>query len=117
MIRRLSICVSLLVMSCGEATPPPVKRPPLVNSAAFASEHREALSAVIGFIVQKGEDPLDFFAEVTRSPNKDELVFRLWHADTFNPQVTKVIGNPGGKNRDVYYDINGRKVARMVFWQ
>jgi hypothetical protein len=107
----------LLVMSCGETTPPPVKRPSLVNSAAFAPEHREALSAVTRFIVQKGEDPLDFFAEVTQSPNTDELVFRLWHASTFNPQSTKVIGNPGGKNRDVYYDVKARKVTRMVFWQ
>ncbi len=116
MIRQLTICASLLVMACAEPSPGPVKRPALVNGAAFAPEYREARSAVIGFLVQRGEDPLDFFTEVKPSPTTGELVFRLWHADTFVPGVTTVVGNPGGKNRDVYYDTNGRKVTRMVFW-
>ena len=117
MIRPLMICASLMLTSCGEPTPVPVKRPPLANIAAFAPEHREAVSIVTSYIAQNGEDPLDFFAEVSTSPNSGELVIRLWHASTFDPGNREVIGNPGGKNRDVYYDIKSRKVTRMLFWQ
>src|SRR5688572_15827751 len=81
------------------------KPPALIETAAWAPEYRTAAVAVAKFLSQKGEKPSEFFAEVTRSPDGKELVFHLWHQTAFDAKYRNVVGNPGGKNRDVRYNV------------
>jgi len=111
-----TIAAVLLAFTCGLGWTQG-KPPALTDSTALMPEHRAAAAAVATYLTQKGENPKEFFANVERMPNGKELVFRLWHRTAFEPQNRNVVGNPGGKNRDVYFDIESGSVSRMLFWQ
>ena len=114
-VYRAITTVVLAVCSCLVWAQP---RPPaLVDSAALAPEYRAAAAAVAQFLTQKGENPKEFFANVEHAPGDKDLVFHLWHQTAFEPQNRNVVGNPGGKNRDVYFDVGSGTVTRMLFWQ
>jgi hypothetical protein len=111
-----AITAVVLAVSCALAWAQ-ARPPALTDSAALLPEHRAAAAAVATFLTQKGENPKEFFAKIERAPSGKELVFHLWHQTAFEPQNRNVVGNPGGKNRDVYFDISSGTVSRMLFWQ
>jgi hypothetical protein len=44
-------------------------------------------------------------------------MFHLWHESAFLPENRNVVGNPGGKCRDVWYDPEKRTVVKVFWWQ
>jgi hypothetical protein len=83
----------------------------------MSSEHRTAATSVAQYLSQKGENPKEFFANVESSSDGNVLVFHLWHQSAFEPQYRGADGNPGGKNRDVWFDVTAGKVVKMLYWQ
>jgi hypothetical protein len=100
---------------------PKVKPPALVDTEALPENFREAARAVAASISQAGEDPKEFFAEISSESGGQVLVFHLWHTSAFTPENNPpngiVLGNPGGKCRNVYYDTKARRVTETLFWQ
>ena len=88
---------------------------PLVQVSAFQPAYQDAARAVAQSLKQSGEKPTGFYAEV--SSEDKALVFHLWHASAFEPANQNVVGNPGGKCRDVWYDLATGKVTQTLFWQ
>jgi hypothetical protein len=88
-----------------------------VNVDAFAADCREAVRSVAASLTENGERPEEFHADVERKEDGQILIFHLWHESAFEPQNSNVVGNPGGKCRDVQYDVRQRKVTQTLFWQ
>jgi len=114
-LRALLIGVGSVAISC--AGPLPARPPALTDSASIAPEYREAAAAVAAYLVQKGENPKEFLVNVSETRNNTQLEFHLSHESAFEPRYRNVDGNPGGKNRTVYYDKRARAVTQMLFWQ
>ena len=109
--------MAIVIALCGVSAHAQSKPPALVDTAALAPEYRTAAATVAKFLSEKGEKPREFFAEITRSPDGKELVFHLWHESAFDAKYRNVRGNPGGKNRDVHYNLRSGTVTGMLFWQ
>jgi hypothetical protein len=88
---------------------------PLVQVSVFPPAYQGAARAVAQSLKQSGEKPGEFYAEV--SSEDKALVFHLWHASAFERANQNVPGNPGGKCRDVWYDLVTGKVTQTLFWQ
>jgi hypothetical protein len=96
-----------------ERTPRTLGDMRLDDPAAFPVRFREAARAVAASV---GE-PAEYVAQLELDRATDELVFHLWHQDAFRPENKAMVGNPGGKCRDVRYDRRQKKVVRTLFWQ
>jgi hypothetical protein len=90
---------------------------PLVKVDAFAAEHREAVRTVAASLAENGEKAEEFYADVEPKAGGRILLFHLWHESAFEPQNRDAPGNPGGKCRDVEYDVRQRRVSQSLFWQ
>jgi hypothetical protein len=88
---------------------------PLVQVSSFEPAFQDAARAAAQSLKQSGEKPEAFYAEV--SSDDKALVFHLWHESAFEPANQNVAGNPGGKCRDVWYDLVSRGVTQTLFWQ
>ena len=81
----------------------------------FPSEYREAVDAVIKELQKNNETPAEFYAQIEMDENSSMLIFHLSHQDAFKDDIFP--GNPGGKCRDMYYDVNQKKVVKTLFWK
>ncbi len=99
----------------GSSTPESAGAVSLVAPESFSPEHRAPAKVVAAELRSGGEDPSEFFASVTERP--DVLIFHLWHQSAFAPENANVVGNPGGKCRDAYYDKASGTVSKTLFWQ
>jgi hypothetical protein len=97
--------------------PPRTKPTPLVNVDAFAEEYRGPVRTVAESLVENGERAEEFYADVEPKEEGQILLFHLWHESAFESRNRNVPGNPGGKCRDVRYDVRQRKVMQTQFWQ
>jgi hypothetical protein len=88
-----------------------------VNVDAFPAEYREAVRTVAAALAEYGERAEEFQADVEPKEDGQILLFHLWHESAFEPRNRNVVGNPGGKCRDVRYDVKQRKVTQTLFWQ
>ncbi len=124
----LSLCAAILLVSLiGIAyvfvLPQPtyfsakiLRAPALTNNAAIPLAYRDAAAKVASYLTVKGENPGEFYVDI--GPETDgKVVFHLWHKSAFESQNMNVVGNPGGKNRDVFYDLRSASVTNMLFWQ
>ena len=93
------------------------KHTPLGNPEAFAVEYQEGARAVAASLVAIGEKPSEFYADVESKKDGQLLVFHLWHESAFEPRHQNAIGNPGGKCRDVHYDVRKGKATESLLWQ
>ncbi|HBO97159.1 MAG TPA: hypothetical protein DE315_06275 [Candidatus Omnitrophica bacterium] len=91
--------------------------PALLDMEAFPEQYRDAARAVAASVAGAGEDPKEFYAQVEPKDSSRLLVFHLWHRSAFEPQNIGMLGNPGGKCRDVWYDMDSRKATKTLFWQ
>ena len=101
----------------GEGYGRPAGLLPLSDAGAFAADQQAGARAVADAVVRSGERPEEFFAEVDAGSADGIVVFHLWHRSAWNPENRGVVGNPGGKCRDVYYDAKRGEVIRTLFWQ
>ena len=88
----------------------------LSKREAFPELQRNAVDAVSTWLIQSRESPADFYAVVER-PYQNLLLFHLWHSAAFLPEHRGTLGNPGGKCRDVEYDLTTGNVTRSTTWQ
>jgi hypothetical protein len=91
-----------------------IKLPPLL--ADVAPNYPEAIVEVSRQLRSEGADPKEFRAEIEEL-NGTELIFRLWHQSAFLPEHQNSSGNPGGKCRDIVYDLKSGKASKSQFWQ
>ncbi len=116
----LIILLGALAVGCSAKSPsndPQTKRTPLVNVGDFPAEYQEAARSVAASLLEHGEIPKEFSADVESKDEGKILVFHLWHESAFEPQNRHAVGNPGGKCRDVKYDVTRCKVTKTLFWQ
>jgi hypothetical protein len=64
----------------------------------------------------RGEFPEEFYADV-KPDGHGVLVFHLWHKSALPIENMDVVGNPGGKCRDVIYDTESHRVRSTLFCQ
>lgn len=81
------------------------------------AKYQVAAQAVAAVLADEGEEPKEFRAKVVEKDGGGTLVFHLWHDSAFTPEHAREIGNPGGRCRDVVYDVRSRKASQSVFWQ
>jgi hypothetical protein len=89
--------------------------PRLDELAQPSASQASIAQAVCLAIRQQGERPDEFFADVKEGADGN-IVFHLWHRNAF-PLNTNVVGNPGGKCRDVYFDKSTQRVTKILFWK
>lgn len=77
----------------------------------------ERLRGAVRAVAKSVGTPAEFWAQIEPDRRTGELVFHLWQQDAFLPANRNMVGNPGGKCRDVYYSRKDRKVTRTLFWQ
>ncbi len=80
--------------------------------SAFPAKYKEGLLAVAAAV----ENPEEFMVEIEEERGP-VYVFHLWHQSAFLPQNRGLMGNPGGKCRDVRFDPATRKIVAILFWQ
>lgn len=91
---------------------------PLADPGAFPAKYRSAARAVADAVVDSGERPSEFFAEVEAGRPDGMIVFHLWHQSAWKPGNRGfVVGNPGGKCRDVLFDPKRGQVVETLAWQ
>lgn len=96
----------------------PRKRPPaLVDLGEFPEWQREAARAVAASLSAGHENPKEFYATVEAEDEGRILRFHLYHESAFLPKYRGVAGNPGGKCRDVSYDVVRMRVTETGYWQ
>ncbi len=87
----------------------------LTELAALPAEFRAAAEAATNYLKGKGEEPSEFYVSDISRRGKT-LVLPLWHISAF-PLKQRVVGNPGGKCRNLEYDtVTGRITGELV-WQ
>ena len=91
---------------------------PLNEVDAFPLAYRKGAQAVISHLHASGESASEFFATVEKGPLLSRrLVFHLWHASAFEGADQIAAGNPGGRCRDVVYDLRQDAVVATSWWQ
>lgn len=81
------------------------------------ARYQYAAKAVASILVGEQEEPKEFRAEIEEKEEGEVLVFHLWHDSAYSPENDRVIGNPGGKCRDIIYDVKTSEASRSMLWQ
>ena len=85
-------------------------------------KYQDAAKAVAAILVGEKEDPKELRATVEEGDGK-LWIFQLWHVSAFEEMRNakakgySVIGNPGGKCRNIAYDLKSGKASRSMLWQ
>ena len=92
-----------------------VKATKLTDLALLPVEFRAAAEAAASHLKGKGEEPSEFYvSDISRQGNT--IVLPLWHITAFPPKQ-RVVGNPGGKCRNLEYDTITGRITGELFWQ
>ena len=89
----------------------------LTRQDLFPDKYRKPARIVAEDLIEENENPDEFYATVEPARSSNGLIFHLWHQDAFKEENKGVIGNPGGKCRDVYYDIKQQRARELGLWQ
>ncbi len=85
----------------------------LTVTKPIPEKFHEALKAI-----QKSQkNPQEFYIQFEMNNSRTELIFHLWHESAFLQKNRNITGNPGGKCKDVYYNLKQKKVTKTYFWQ
>lgn len=95
----------------------PAELLPLADPGAFPAKYRSAARIVADVVAGAGERPSEFLAEIEAGRPDGVIVFHLWHQSAWKPRNRGVVGNPGGRCRDVRFDPNRGQVVETLFWQ
>jgi hypothetical protein len=101
----------------GDDEGPPAGLVPLADAGAFPAHRQAAARTVADAVARSGERPEEFFAEIEVARGDGVVVFHLWHRSAWDPENRGVVGNPGGKCRDLYFDPRRGEVIQTLFWQ
>ena len=121
---REIVCMLLIPLAaCSTSVQPPAWSADelgairITDRASFPDAQRLAVDKIIAALAQSGEVPSEFYAVVQTRAADQVAVFHLWHSSAFLPENRGVVGNPGGKCRDIEYDLVGQQVSRTLWWQ
>jgi hypothetical protein len=92
-----------------------IKATKLTELAALPAEFRAAAEAAVNYLKGKGEEPSEFYVSDISRTGKT-VVLPLWHISAFALKQ-RVDGNPGGKCRNLEYDMVTGRITRELFWQ
>ena len=87
----------------------------LTDLVALPVEFRAAAEAAANHLRRKGEDPSEFYVS-NISRLGETIILPLWHISAF-PLKQRVVGNPGGKCRNLEYDTVTGRITGELFWQ
>jgi len=88
---------------------------PITDLPATPAEYHPALKAAAEYLKAKGEEPSEFYVSDI-SKTKTTVVLPLWHKSAFELKE-RVVGNPGGKCRNLEYNMAQNKITGELFWQ
>jgi hypothetical protein len=92
-----------------------VKATKLTALDALPAEFRAAAEAAANYLKGKGEEPSEFYvSDIARTG--ETIVLPLWHISAF-PFKQRVVGNPGGKCRNLRYETITGRITGELFWQ
>jgi hypothetical protein len=92
-----------------------VKATRLTELEAPPAKFRVAAEAAANDLKGKGEEPSEFYVRDISCTGKT-IVLPLWHISAF-PLTQRVVGNPGGKCRNLEYVTVTGRITRGLFWQ
>ncbi len=75
----------------------------------------KAISATKQYLEGKNENIADFYVSDISENSEGNLVIPLWHKISFTMPISP--GNPGGKNRNIIYNVNKGVVISQEWWQ
>jgi hypothetical protein len=84
-------------------------------------KYQVAAGAVAEVLVREKHDPKEFRVRVEE--REKQWVFQLWHLSAFAAEREAaamgagILGNPGGKCRNIVYDLESRKASGSGLWQ
>ena len=78
---------------------------------------RLAAATIADDLRRTGDNPSEFYITVEPSDSGGVAVFHLWHEAAFYPENAHVRGNPGGRSRDIWYDLRKHGIPKRLFWQ
>ena len=93
-----------------------VKRLGLIKITDTTYYYKDAQIAMTNYLINKKEDPNDFYIPKNQIINQD-TIFTVWHKIALLPESADVLGNPGGKCRNLYYDKNKKQVIKGLLWK
>jgi len=80
-----------------------------------SSEYHAAVKAAAEYLKARNEEPAEFYvSDITRA--KTTIVLPLWHQSAFGLKE-RVVGNPGGKSRNLEYNTTKNTITGELFWQ
>lgn len=91
----------------------------LTNISAFSEQYQDAIKAVADRLTAEGEKPDDYYATVIDEKvlQTPVIVISLLHRDDFKPENNGVSGNPSGKDREMYYNLDLKKITKEALTQ
>jgi len=105
------------IMNAESRKPKDVNAISLAKRDEFEPQQVEILDAAVVHL-QKANEPIgDYYAEVDKTPKDGMTIIHLWHKSAFDSSETIVMGNPGGKSRDLFYDSKKGEIVKSLFWQ
>lgn len=83
-----------------------------------AADRQNALEAVRQDLKKNKENENDFYAKIEKAKNfgTDTVIVSLWDKKDYENKVA-ISGNPSGKSRDIYYNLDLKKITKIEFWQ
>lgn len=76
----------------------------------------EEVAKVQSDLTREGEDPAEFRVEVERVRDGEACILHLWHESAFLPESRNMVGNPGGRCRDIIY-YGPTQTRYSIFWE
>jgi len=89
----------------------------LTKLELFPNEHKDVVADVIEKLKKDNEEPSEFYISIYPSQESFQLKIDVWHYDSFLDIYKNTLGNPGGKNHTIYYDLKQKKIRKSLFWQ
>lgn len=87
----------------------------LTELMALPAEFGAAVVAAAGYLKEKNEEPSEFYvSDITRKGKI--IVLPIWHISAF-PFKQRIVGNPGGKSRNLEYNTVTGRITGEFFWQ
>ena len=86
----------------------------LKSANSFPIEHRDVVEKLIQFLKDEHHH---YYVIIDEKHDTKEIIFHLYHETSFDNGNWGVVGNPGGKCLDLYYDINTGEFTKTVPWQ
>jgi len=88
----------------------------LANVSEFPKEYQEAINAVIDKLKSEENNTGDYYVKIKQAEeySTNTIIISLIHKNTFGQNDTSkvVAGNPSGKDRNIYYNLDAKIIIK-----